>query len=107
MTVVRRLSFCCRLALGNIELMKGKPYTIEEAVTLMKNSSKLHKPFQIKFRKLSGGNTIINECSLRPMAATSKDKNGKYKLQLTNEATGDHRSCYIPLIMEVNGTKVE
>ena len=102
-----RLSFCSRLSFGNIESMKGTTYTLEEAITVMKNSTRLAQRFSIKFRKLSGGDSIIQNASLRPMAATSKDQYGKYKLQLTNEDTGAHKSCYIPLVKEVNGIKVE
>lgn len=87
--------------------MKGITYTLEEAITVMRNSSKLAKRFSIKFRKLSGGDSIIQDASLRPMAATAKDQYGKYKLQLTNEESGAHKSCYIPLIKEVNGIKVK
>jgi len=87
--------------------MKATTYTLEEAITLMRNSSKFNRTFSIKFRKLSGGNRFIQNTSIRPMAATVADRNGKYKLQITNEDTGAHRSCYIPLIMEVNGIKVK
>ena len=87
--------------------MKAFTYTLEEAITVMRNSSKLAKRFSIKFRKLDGGDTIIQNASLRPMAATAKDQYGKYKLQLTNEDTGAHRSCYIPLLKEVNGIEVK
>ena len=91
---------------GNIESMNALNYTLEEAITVMKNSSKLAKPFSIKFRKLGGGNTLISNAGLRPMAGTSSDRNGKYKLQLVNLDNDSLRSCYIPLIMEVNGIKV-
>jgi len=87
--------------------MKANTYTIEEAITLMRNLSKFHKTFSIKFRKIGGGDTIISKCSLRPMASTAADRNGAYKLQLTNEENTTQRSCYIPLIKEVNGIKVE
>lgn len=86
--------------------MKGTTYTLEEAITLMRNCSKLNVRFSIKFRKLGGGTTLISSASIRHMAATAKDRNAKYKLQLTNEDNGQHRACYIPLIMEVNGIKV-
>lgn len=87
--------------------MEGNTYTLEEAITVMRNCTKLQQYFHIKYAKLSGGKKIISKASLRPMAATAKDKNAKYKLQLTNEENGSHRSCYIPLIMEVNGIKVK
>ncbi len=41
------------------------------------------------------------------MATTASDKFGAYKLQLTNEENNTQRSCYIPLIKEVNGIKVD
>lgn len=87
--------------------MKITSYTLEEAITVMRNCTTVHRTFSIKFLKLDGGKTIISKCSLRPMASTSKDKNGKYKLQLVNDDTGAYRQCYIPLIMEVNGIKVK
>lgn len=102
-----RLSFSYLPALANIELMNATTYTLEEAITVMRNLSKFQKTFSVKFRKLGGGDTIINRCSIRPMAATAKDKFGAYKLQLTNEDNGQPRSCYIPLIKEVNGIKVD
>ena len=86
--------------------MKGNSYTLEEAITVMRNSTKVHKIFSIKFRKLGGGDTMIQKASLRPMASTAKDSKGKYKLQFTNEENGTQRSCYIPLVKEVNGIKV-
>ena len=86
--------------------MNETAYTIEEAITLMRNCSKFNKPFSIYFTKIEGGKSRITNCTLRPMASSSKDRFAKYKLQLTNNDTGAKRSCYIPLIMEVNGIKV-
>ena len=82
-------------------------YTLEEAITLMRNCSKLQLPFSIKFAKLDGGKAFIQNAALRPMASTTADRNGKYKLQLVNRDTEQFRSCYIPLIMEVNGIKIK
>lgn len=87
--------------------MNSTDYTIEQAITLMRNCAKFNKTFSVKYRKLGGGDKLISNCSLRPMAATAKDRNAAYKLQLTNEDTGAPRSCYIPLIKAVNGIKVE
>ena len=101
------LSFYPCLSFGNIDSMNPTNYTLEQAITVMKNSTKLAQPFKIKFRKLSGGNTIITRAALRPMAGTAADKMGKYKLQLVNQENDQLRSCYIPLIMEVNGIKVK
>ena len=86
--------------------MKNSSYTLEQAINVAKNASKFGQTFQIKFKKISGGNSIIRKATLRPMASSSKDQNGKYKLQLVNEETGELRSCYICLIMEVNSIKV-
>lgn len=100
------LSFYAMMISLNIEAMKGSEYNIEEAVTVMRNCAKFGQDFSITFKKISGGSSRIERAELRPMAPTSKDINGKYKLQLTNKETGERKSCYIVLIMEVNGLKV-
>lgn len=81
-------------------------YTLEQAINVMRNSQRKSDPFSIKFKKLSGGTSIIRKAELRPMAKSSKLHNAKYKLQLKNQETDELKSCYIPLIMEVNGIKV-
>lgn len=101
------MSFSYRLHRGIIETMNATSYTTEQAITLMRNCTKLNKSFSIYFAKLEGGKSRITNASLRPMASSSKDRNAKYKLQLKNNDTGGNRSCYIPLIMEVNGIKVD
>ncbi|MUP44902.1 hypothetical protein E0K83_03970 [Gramella sp. BOM4] len=87
--------------------MNTTTYTPEEAITLMRNCTKFNKPFSIYYAKLGGGKKRISNASLRPMATTSKDRNAKYKLQLKDNDTGANRSCYIPLLMEVNGIQVK
>ncbi|TQI72280.1 hypothetical protein JM79_3238 [Gramella sp. Hel_I_59] len=87
--------------------MNTTTYTLEEAITLMRNCSKLSKPFSIYYAKLGGGKKRIVNASLRPMASTKDDRNAKYKLQLRDNDNHVNRSCYIPLLMEVNGIEVK
>lgn len=87
-------------------MSKVSQYSLEEAINVMENMTRLGKPFSVKFKKITGGNSIIPQASMRPMATTEKDSMGAYKLQLIAKHDDSFKSCYIPLLMEVNNIKI-
>ena len=82
-------------------------YTLEQAINVLNNLTARGESFSIRFRKVEGGDTYIRRAGLRKMANTNKDKNGAYKLQFGNLETNEFKSCWIPLIKEVNNIQID
>jgi hypothetical protein len=80
--------------------------TVNQALVQMRGDTKKGKAFHLVF--LTSGihprRRSISRCSLRP--SNPSDDNSAYKLQLQDLDSKEQRSCYIPLIMELNGHKI-
>lgn len=80
-------------------------YTLQEAVLLMKRLSKANKTFTLTFMKRTGGRSILKDYRLISKN-TKTDTLGAYKLQFINDNDA-RKSAYIPLLMTLNGIKIQ
>ncbi|WP_378186888.1 hypothetical protein ACE939_00885 [Aquimarina sp. W85] len=85
--------------------MNPRHYTsYEEAISLMELITGKGNTFSFTYMKLDGTVSYVSKAVLRSRAATGL--NAKHRIQFTNVATNEHRSCYIPLLMAVNNKKI-
>ena len=83
---------------------------VYEATTLARAYSKEGKTFRLEFygydedRDRFTGVKVINQCLVRP--GNPKDRNDDYKLQLFDVGRDENKSCWIPCLKSINGTKV-
>lgn len=85
--------------------MSKEHYTTLQAINVMKALSKQGRSFNATFMKITGGKSSVSGFRLvKPNL--KNDSKGKYKLQFIND-NDDRRSCYIPLLMSLNGKRIK
>ncbi|GAK96817.1 hypothetical protein JCM19294_1126 [Nonlabens tegetincola] len=85
-------------------MSKEQHYTLQEAMNVMKGLSKTGRSFDIVYMKINGGLGKFPRCRMIKQNLKN-DKRGRYKLQFINDED-KRKSCYIPLLMSVNGIKI-
>jgi hypothetical protein len=79
-------------------------YNLQQAMNVMKSLSKQGRGFNLSYMKVNGGRTTIIDYRLIKQNLKN-DRRGNYKLQFIND-NDDRKSCYIPLLMYINGIKI-
>ena len=77
----------------------------EEPIELMKKCTAASILFSFSFMREDGTRCTVRKARLRKGA--KNDKNSKYKLQFTNEETGENKSCYIPRLLSFNNKLID
>jgi len=78
--------------------------SLEEPVTIMRTLTNQGKSFSVSFVKLDGSIAYIDKATLRKMSGSGK--NSRHILNLVNTENQEKRKAYIPLLLGVNGIKV-
>lgn len=79
----------------------------QDPIASMKKLSEVDIPFSFSHKRLDGTTAIIRKATLRPQSREEFDSKSKYKINYKNHETDELRSCYIPLILSFNGTKID
>lgn len=84
-----------------------------KAIATMRELSKANKSFAFSFmsfseeRGKSHGIVEVAHARLRKQSTVEQDKNAELKLNYFDLDTNEFGSCYQPLLMELNGEKLE